>query len=872
MRKSALLGDRPLEKLGFSRLDAVFHTFSEKKFTQANDRMKEEMVGSALIDLIRAEKNPCFLLPAVLEFIERVDKERLIEHYNFGSFETWLNQFSGLSGEENREIRGKVAGKWIDRSSYQTLFPIGMGKVYPGTHFVTAHKSPDLDTTIASFWGWLDAFAARVGDSLHVWNLPGGPPQSQIEIDWIFRAPLGAAVFSHLPSLRTSLALSGKDLMTQKGVTRVTEEVSITAIDHERENRAFVIVDGDGYYLGDWRGADVEGVQQVILLLSTCLRWFENTLHLQLISQFAKKELQLPDFETHLHNLFTLELSRCEPIQGFSAKQREHTENFVIHVLGLQKGLNCTFDELCVHLAKWGSVPFPDLSQLLKKLHSLFDAQGELVGDRPHIFHFLEEAVRSLHEAIFHIRERLEKIDVALKTKTEVFKHTPTFISLRGDVEEIREKMGSHSHLTVVQPESAQKGKFFPIGVVHGNDIRQPTLGTVSLRDFCNRDEMGIPSYLEVISVIDHHKTALNTFAAPLAIIADVQSSNSLVAERSFAINDRYSLLGQTEEGIDAQISLAQKNSSSESRRLLMRLLQKRQAAQMKGPYFVHPGREYLEYLHFLYGILDDTDLLSKVSSFDIEIVVELLNRLKSIAEQKEVEVISLEDLPRDQTFPKKGANRILQNEEMYSLYRRVYEQREFEVESNVELCFRGEPSNLFDDTKEQNGCCRIGQTKLFVNNVPFFVKHVEAIRLAWLKKAQKVHQEKPEIDLHIHMISTVVSAEEVYKGSEGQYEHKDEMWIWSSGDETAVEHLMQFLGNFKHSSGLKNNPVAVEFLGPNAEELSLIFQDSFSPAPHKKRKSSSVDLPIAVLTYNAGSLNSRKAMVSPFLPNLYRS
>ena len=35
-----------------------------------------------------------------------------------------------------------------------------MGKIYEGTHFVTAHKSPDLDTTIASFWGWLDAFAA----------------------------------------------------------------------------------------------------------------------------------------------------------------------------------------------------------------------------------------------------------------------------------------------------------------------------------------------------------------------------------------------------------------------------------------------------------------------------------------------------------------------------------------------------------------------------------------------------------------------------------------------------------------------------------------------------------------------------------------
>ncbi len=36
-------------------------------------------------------------------------------------------------------------------------------------------------------------------DGLHVWNLPGGPPSSQIEIDLIFRDLFGPAVFSHLP-------------------------------------------------------------------------------------------------------------------------------------------------------------------------------------------------------------------------------------------------------------------------------------------------------------------------------------------------------------------------------------------------------------------------------------------------------------------------------------------------------------------------------------------------------------------------------------------------------------------------------------------------------------------------------------------------
>ena len=66
------------------------------------------------------------------------------------------------------------------------LFPIGMGKMYPGSHFVTAHGSPDLDTTVASFWGWVDAFAARVAEGLQYGMFPAGPRASQIEIGLSF--------------------------------------------------------------------------------------------------------------------------------------------------------------------------------------------------------------------------------------------------------------------------------------------------------------------------------------------------------------------------------------------------------------------------------------------------------------------------------------------------------------------------------------------------------------------------------------------------------------------------------------------------------------------------------------------------------------
>ncbi|MCC6127847.1 MAG: hypothetical protein IT584_01420, partial [Chlamydiae bacterium] len=168
-RHTGFLGDFGIGRDGFSGLQAVFQRFAQEDFLTLPNHKKCEEVNRTLLGLIQQEPEPCFLLSSVLEFVERIDQEKILHHYTFNSFELWLNQSSGLKFEENFHIRAKIAGKRLERSDYQILFPIGMGKVYEGTHFVTAHRSPDLDTTVASFWGWLDAFAARVTDGLHVW-------------------------------------------------------------------------------------------------------------------------------------------------------------------------------------------------------------------------------------------------------------------------------------------------------------------------------------------------------------------------------------------------------------------------------------------------------------------------------------------------------------------------------------------------------------------------------------------------------------------------------------------------------------------------------------------------------------------------------
>jgi len=856
-----LLGDVTFSKKSFTNLDAVFKEFDKKEFLALVDRKRSNQVNQTLFQLIQDQPEPCFLLAPVLEFIERVGSANILEHYVFNSFELWLNHCSTLSFDDNYRIRAKIAGKFVDRGEYTALFPIGLGKVFEGTHFVTAHKSPDLDTTVASFWGWLDAFAARVGDGMHVWNVPGGPPASQIEIDLIFRTIFGPAVFTHLVKTRSALHVTGSDLMNRKGMLLKELTGQISEIDHDRDQVAAILVDSQGYYLGDWRSIDVEGVRDVILLISTCLRWFENHLNLRFLEIFAKETLHFTDIEPSLASLFNLKISECDPAKEFTKKQAKKLIDFLVLVLGLSNGLETTFDELFRVI---GNGYFQGCTQITSSplLKNLFDAKGALIGSRPQIMGFLEKAVTTLNQTVIKIRKGLEGLDIALKIKNEVFGHYPTYVSVRSDLEEIKNKMGSHPYLTVNYPD---KNQMYPVGVIHASDIHKNILGTVSLRDFCNREEMSIPSYLEVISVIDHHKSTLMTSTPPFAIISDAQSCNALVAKQAFIINDRNSLGGMQAEAIDKQLLEEMTSNTASSTRMTQKLLRRRLVAKTKGQFYVYSEREFIEYLHFLYAILEDTDLLTKVTPVDVEVVVELLNRMKSITLGYETEICSIDNIPKDKYFAKKAAAQILQNEDLYSLYRKVYDYREKEVELNMQLASEGKASNFFADTKEQNGCCRIGQTKMFANNISFFEKKADAIRKVWIEKAKAVYKDRSNIVLHIHMMSTIVSAEDVYKGIVAKPIHKDELWIWIPTDDLAVERLKAFLNAFQNSSGLKNNPIEVEFWGDEKGELERIFKESFPRVPYTHTES---PYSIAILRYNPGSLNSRKAMVAPFLPN----
>ena len=121
---------------------------------------------------------------------------------------------------------------------------------------------------------------------------------------------------------------------------------------------------------------------------------------------------------------------------------------------------------------------------------------------------------------------------------------------------------------------------------------------------------------------------------------------------------------------------------------------------------------------------------------------------------------------------------------------------------------------------------------------------------------------------LHLHATSTVASAQQLFKGGKISYNHNDEMWFWVPHTELAIEKLKLFLSGFKGSPAAQRLEFELELLGNNARELSQIFKESFLPIKHHLPETPS-DLPIAILRYSAGGLNSRKAMIAPYLPRL---
>jgi hypothetical protein len=832
---------------------------------------KYSLFFHALIEDIQSISGSCFLFPELVRLFESLDKAKLLPQVHFAYFELWLNQFSQVSGEDNYKIRAKICGKYLPRDLYQLYFPCGQNKSFFGAHFVTAHSSPDLDTTVASFWGWLDAFACRIGEGLHHWNVPGGAPNYQVEFKLIFDDIFSSYLFPLAAKHRGALQITALELLTQKGVLKKSIESSSLSIDLEKNSEAIVLVDNDGYFHGDWKTVDVEGVRQVVMLVNQVLRHFENALQQDLIALFAKQDLKKDALLSCIKTLISQSFVDVEPLKDISDRQRKHVTDYLKEVLHVKKGLDANIEDLAEGLYLLKIDSFKNFIEILKghAIQELFDASGSLKASREELFKTLDVIISALDEAIHSLRHFVDKLKVALDIKTKVFGYKPQHVSEKADVDELRTKMGNSSYLTVTLTD--EKG-LIPIGVIYAQDLYKPLLGTCTLRDFSNREETKVPNYLEVISVIDHHKSQLSGTVPATIYISDAQSSNVMTGDLAFRINDEYSTSGMTKDSIINQLKkIDVLTASSSQKRIYKKLLSKLEALDKRGSYSIDPIREYLEYQHFLYAILDDTDMLSKVTRKDVETVKDLINRMKTMLLGEEVEVVHFDDISEGPEFTQTAASRLLRNADLCSITQKIYKHKEIFIEEIIKKAAVNNDLLFFADTKEQNGCCRIGQFKMYPVNYPVYQDYSQKLQNAFIEESNKVSVRKKEVDLHIYMISTLAGLEGTFEKKQNAASHLDEVWLYiPEGSEGGLAHLRAFLNSFGSSSGALKAVKSISLIN-GSNEVKELLEDTIMATlkvPFEAKKEP-LKGQLVVLHVAIGSMNSRKAMITPYLPKL---
>lgn len=859
------LGELKVEKKSFKHIEQKLEELTHSKWISLNEFQKQQQLSILLVKCIHEDEDK-FLLRQVADFFEKVHQKKMCEQFTIYIFETFLNHYLKISAEENLKIRAKISGKNLPRSEYQSLFPIGMDKYYEGPHFVTAHASPDLDTMVSSFWGWVDAFSARVSLGCHFWNVPGGPPKGVVEKTMLFDQIFGSSFFELFSKDKTTLSLTAYDLFTKKGLKIVHPHFLLTELDDELQ--ALVVTEKNGSYLSDWKGFDAENFRRITSAIFSIMRMFDASFQHQMIQAFSREQLSQADAKSIVRKALEKTFEDNEAFHDLPKKMKGQVHQFLSEVVGLKNGSKSTFEEFFIQMVGHGKIiKNVDLSAFNELYgNTIFSTHGQLIESRSKIMAVIDKAVILLNEIMELIRKVFASFKFALETKEKVFYQIDESVSSLSDLEEVKMRMGGHPFLTVSLHRDSNER--FPLGVIYSHELQKKILGTVTCRDFTNRDETKIPSYLEVISGLDHHKMNLSSSSPMTLKIMDVQSANTLVALEAFKINDRYSLGGIDPNQIDSLMKEIDLKDAS-GIRVFQRYLQRKLNVKNESKGFIHPEREILEYYHFIFAILDDTDLLSKMTLIDLECLASLVNRLKSLQLGKEVEVVNFDHLDKNSpTFPKEAAAVLLQNPDLYSLYKTVYEKREKAVEIHLETILKTPVFPLFEDTKVQNGCARVGQKKLYSSNIKAFKKQKEGLCALWVDEAKSVVEKNPQIDLHLLMISTIASCEDVFKGSKAEYLHQDELWFYLPDNETAKMHFKLFLNQFKQNKMLVKHEKNLHFtiFGKNCAEYKSCIKESFLPCQIEEKNGPEGFI---ILSHDAGILNSRKTMISPFLPIL---
>jgi hypothetical protein len=456
-----LLGDWSFSWAPFQEIDQYIKDCISDSFLTQASRKRFKEINRKLLTFIQKQPTPCFLLPQVVDFIQRVNSHNLLdEPYSLSLFEFWLNTFSKLSIEENLLIRSKICGRHIPREEYQQFFPIGLGKTLPGSHFVAAHISPDVDTAVSSFWSWVDAFACRLTEGIHYWSLPKGLSDGHIQ--QFFKKNFGQTVFTTLSRVNPALSLTAMDLVSQKDLIKVPISMSSDSINHGDGELAVIVIDEEDLYCGEWRSQDAEVTGQVVDTLISALRWLKNTTIVQLIETLAKDPVSMSDAKESIKALLHLKLNESDTIQEMNDRSKKQLQDYMKKCFKLPHAFLHTFDELLHSINTHFKNSFEPLFRLIK------DHTQKSRNENP-VFHvealqWLEKVISTFEECLKVIRSETKTLKHLLEIKQLVLEYPTTFVSLKSDVDEMKLKIASQDHITVVIQEKGNG--LFPVGII----------------------------------------------------------------------------------------------------------------------------------------------------------------------------------------------------------------------------------------------------------------------------------------------------------------------------------------------------------------------------------------------------------------------
>ncbi|MFZ4772994.1 MAG: CBS domain-containing protein [Chlamydiia bacterium] len=752
-------------------------------------------VFQSLTEFIRSHSAPCFLLDEVVKRLAGKISEGC--QVSISDYEFYLKYLSGLSLQEQREVRNKIMGRSAPKEFAQLIFPVAAGGQLPGSLVVTAHMSPDIDTVVTSFNGWMDAFEMDVCTGLHRWNVPNDPKEI-LEVKLLFLDRFGPDFFAVLSDNRTQLTMTALDLATTAGVKIHKLEDRTLEVSLEGKQHAVCVLDDNGDLSGVWLAEDVERVRLVIDGLNHSIRWAQNAFFQAMVSK-----------ESNANKLLDTLFKELEPVVEFSPRQKEYLDLFLDAVLGVHGGLKATlrhFMESLDSRYKFGFLPFLEALKRHKR-GDIEDLEG--------LFNLLSNAFKKL-------RHHVDTFQVALEVKEKVLQDHPIFVHPHTTIEEIQLRIQERSAIFVVRDKKLE-------GVIYASKLRHAVQGFVCLRDFSNPNEIGIPRYMEIAAVLDHHKCEIKTQRVITIHTMDVQSSNVIGAKIAFDINKQLVTNSLIDEELDRKLLVdANHLKEGEHLRVMERALEEKIARKMDWGW-CDVKRESTDYQMFLYAILDDTDLLSKKTAIDHEIVVELVNRLVSLEKNAIVEVI-------DPTSSKP----LIQSPELYRYYKTVYALKEEDVEKRLSSF------KIFSDTKKQANAL-VSQIKIYPNNVGTFQRHYKKLAETW-------REHPTELPLKIMMVTTVEGAEDLFKGIKPKHVHQDEMWLFADLSDEGISQLAYFLTTFLalHLKKKIEAFVPKEFKKICEEVMEIPFIEHASPW--------------ITFKFEAGAITSRKKDIAPCL------